>query len=95
MHQGDGNEKLDFTYIDDLVQGIVRIIHDKKAMNQILILHKEGKSLNDMAKIILKEFPNVSLENITRDNLIPERLLIYLKQKFVNYAPEYVLIRVI
>lgn len=92
--KGDGNEKLDFTYIDDLVQGIVKIIHNKKAMNQIFnITYGQGKSLNDMAKIILNEFPNISLENITRDNLIPERgtLDISKARNLIDYKPEYVL----
>ena len=32
---GDGEEKLDFTYIEDLVHGIERVILSKNSKNQI------------------------------------------------------------
>ena len=31
---GDGNDKLDFTYIEDLIEGIAICCHNKKALNQ-------------------------------------------------------------
>ncbi len=33
--QGDGNEKLDFTYIEDLIRGITNVIEHKDSINQI------------------------------------------------------------
>ena len=34
---GDGNEKLDFTYIEDLVNGIVLCCENKNALMKLLI----------------------------------------------------------
>ena len=34
---GNGEEKLDFTYINDLVDGITKCIENEKAINQTLI----------------------------------------------------------
>ena len=35
---GSGNEKLDFTYIDDLVNGIILCCENENAKNETLIL---------------------------------------------------------
>ena len=89
--RGDGEEKLDFTYIGDLVQGIIKVISNKKARNEIFNLtYGEGRSLKVMANIILKEFPNVSLDNVSRDNLVPERgtLDVTKAKNLINYKPD-------
>ena len=89
--KGDGEEKLDFTYIGDLVQGIVRIISNEKSKNNIFNLtYGEGRSLREMAEIILREFPQIELENVVRDNLVPERgtLDISKAKNLLNYEPE-------
>ena len=89
--KGDGEEKLDFTYIGDLVQGIVRIISNEKSKNNVFNLtYGEGRSLREMAEIILREFPQISIENVVRDNLVPERgtLDISKAKNLLNYEPE-------
>ena len=46
---GDGDEKLDFTYIDDLVQGFEKIITSKKSKNEIFnITYGSARSINEM-----------------------------------------------
>ena len=90
--KGDGEEKLDFTYIDDFVQGLVKVINNKKSVNQIFnITYGQGKSLKSMASIILEQFPGISLENVPRDKLVPERgtLDISKARKVLNYEPSY------
>ena len=43
---GDGEEKLDFTYIEDLVHGIERVILSKNSKNQIFnITYGQGRKL--------------------------------------------------
>ena len=89
--KGDGSEKLDFTYIGDLIQGLIKVIDKEKSRNQIFNLtYGEGKSLKDMASIILKEFPEISLENIKRDDLVPERgtLNVSKAKQLLGYKPE-------
>ena len=44
---GDGKEKLDFTYIEDLTDGILNIINNKNSINQIFNLnYGEGREIN-------------------------------------------------
>jgi nucleoside-diphosphate-sugar epimerase len=55
---GDGNDSLDFTYIDDLVQGIVLCIENPAARNQIFNLtYGRARSLNRLAEIVKMHFP--------------------------------------
>ena len=43
-----------------------------------------------MTEIILREFPQIELENVVRDNLVPERgtLDISKAKNLLNYEPE-------
>ena len=55
--QGDGLEKLDFTYIDDLVHGIICAIDSKKALNETFNLtYGNAQPINGLIKILKKNF---------------------------------------
>ena len=87
---GDGKETLDFTYIDDLVDGIQKCITNTNAYNQIFNLtYGKAMSLNDMAKIIQSEFDNIEVIHKERDNLVPKRgtLDITKANKLIDYCP--------
>ena len=87
---GDGSERLDFTFVDDLTNGIIQVIRHPAARNQIFnMTYGESRSLNDLAKIVQREFPDVSLEYVERDKLMPFRgtLSINKVQKMIGYAP--------
>jgi nucleoside-diphosphate-sugar epimerase len=72
--KGDGEERLDFTYIDDLVDGVCRVVADPNSRNQVFNLTcGQGRSLNEMARIIQSEFPGIHVRYIPRDALMPER----------------------
>ncbi len=88
---GDGSERLDFTFIDDLVSGIIQVIRHPAARNQTFnMTYGESRSLNDLAKIVQREFPDISLEYIERDKLMPYRGTLSVKkaQKMIGYAPK-------
>ena len=52
---GSGEEKLDFTYIDDLIQGISKIIGNKKSYNQIFnITYGDGRKIIELVEILKK-----------------------------------------
>ena len=71
---GDGKEKLDFTYIEDLTDGIVNIINNKNSINQIFNLtYGEGKEINEMIEILKKSFPKLKIKRVDRDDLMPYR----------------------
>lgn len=71
---GDGDEKLDFTYIDDLVDGICLAITSEAARNEIFNLTAgKGRSLRDLVTLVLEHFPEIEVEYVERDVLRPYR----------------------
>lgn len=87
---GDGTDALDFTYIDDLVQGLVLTIARKEARNEIFNLTYGGaRTLNQMADIIREQFPGIEVKYQPRDALMPERgtLSIEKAKSLLGYAP--------
>ncbi len=89
---GDGSDKLDFTYIGDLINGIVKIIKTSKSKNKIFNLtHGKARSINDLLKILKKTFPNILIKKIPRDKLMPKRGTLSTKKakKILNYKSEW------
>jgi nucleoside-diphosphate-sugar epimerase len=71
---GDGSDALDFTYIDDVVQGVIRCIARPEARNQIFnMTFGDARSLKQMIDVVREEFPSVSVAFNPRDQLMPER----------------------
>ena len=88
---GDGKDGLDFTYIDDLVQGIILSIIKKDSINQIFnITFGEARSINELAEIVMANFSGVKTHHKERDGLMPERgtLNITKAQKMLGYNPQ-------
>ena len=88
---GDGIEKLDFTYIGDLVQGVCRIISNPSSFNQIFNLtYGEGRSILDMAHLVRDHFSSIDIKNVKRDALVPERgtLDVTKAKTLIGYVPE-------
>ncbi len=90
---GNGKEKLDFTYIDDLCQGIFKIIKNKdKSKNQTFNLtYGSAKSIIDLKKLILNKFQKQNFKNVKRNNLMAIRGTLSIKKakKMINYNPKY------
>lgn len=89
--KGDGEECLDFTYIGDLVDGICRVVGNPNARNQTFNLTcGQGRSLNEMARIIQAEFPGIQVKHIGRDALMPERgtLDVDKARRLIGYNPQ-------
>jgi nucleoside-diphosphate-sugar epimerase len=71
---GDGAERIDFTYIDDLVDGICRAIGSPAAKNEIFNLtNGAARSIKELVGVIREHFPNIQVENVQRDHLMPFR----------------------
>jgi nucleoside-diphosphate-sugar epimerase len=88
---GDGEEKLDFTYIDDLVEGIALVIQQPAARNDIFNLtYGSARSIRDLAAVIEAEFPNVKVDYVERDKLMPFRgtLSVDKARRLLGYAPK-------
>lgn len=72
--QGDGSDGLDFTYIDDVVQGVIEVIGNEKSRDQIFnMTYGEARSLKQMAEIVLEHFPGVEINYVPKDKLMPDR----------------------
>lgn len=90
--QGDGKEKLDFTYIQDLVKGIIKIIQNKNSINKTFnITFGNSRPINDLIKILKSYFPSLEVEYQKRDKLMPKRgtLSNKMAKKTINFKSEW------
>ena len=88
----NGKMKRDFTYIDDLVQGVINILENKNSRNQIFNLtYGQSSSLDDMADILKRHFPDVKINYLPKDKLVPDRgtLSVEKAKELIGYAPQY------
>ncbi|MFH1537402.1 MAG: NAD(P)-dependent oxidoreductase [bacterium] len=88
---GDGEERLDFTYVDDLVDGVIKVIENENSRNEIFnMTYGESRSLNDMAEILKDHFPGLKVNYQPRDKLMPERgtLSVGKARKLIGYEPK-------
>ncbi|RMH56686.1 MAG: NAD(P)-dependent oxidoreductase [Candidatus Hydrogenedentota bacterium] len=93
---GDGNDRLDFTYIGDLVEGIKCVLRSPASRNEIFNLtYGESRTIGQMANILRKHFPNVEIRYLPKDELTPDRgtLSVEKARKLIGYEPKYPLER--
>jgi len=93
---GDGSDRLDFTYIDDLVSGITNTLESENSKNEIFNLtYGESRSIAQMGDILTKYFPDVKIKYLPKDKLMPKRgtLCIDKARKVIGYNPQYPLER--
>ena len=87
---GDGSEKLDFTYIDDLIEGIALAISRPQARNEIFnITYGAARPIQDLVGILQREFGGLKVEFVERDQLMPFRgtLSIEKARRLLGFAP--------
>ena len=90
--RGDGSDSLDFTYVDDLVQGITRVIEDTKARGEVFNLTFGGaRSISQLTEIIESEIPGVRIRHEPADALMPERgtLNVDKARDLIGYDPQF------
>jgi nucleoside-diphosphate-sugar epimerase len=89
---GDGREMLDFTYIDDLVDGICRAIGSPGARNETFNLtYGAARSVADLVEVVRQHFPDLRVEHVERDSLMPMRgtLSVDRAVERLGYAPAF------
>ena len=89
---GDGKDLLDFTYIDDLIQGTILTVEKREAINQTFNLtYGEARSIGEMAEILKAHFDNIKINYNPKNKLTPDRgtLNIDKARKLLNYNPKY------
>ena len=88
---GGGQDKLDFTYIDDLITGICLVIQNPSARNQAFnMTYGSSRSVMDLVNITKEHFTDVEVEFLERDRLTPTRGTMSIKkaQKLLGYSPK-------
>lgn len=89
---GDGEDGLDFTYVKDLCQGILRAMTTPDAHNEVFnITYGAARSLNDLAAMVCDEFPGIEVQHRPRDALMPERgtLNVEKARRLLGYEPAW------
>jgi nucleoside-diphosphate-sugar epimerase len=90
--EGDGSSRLDFTYIDDLVGGILLVIQNEKSRNQTFnMTYGESRSVGQMADILKAHFPDIKINYLPKDKLVPDRgtLSVDKAREMIGYNPQY------
>jgi nucleoside-diphosphate-sugar epimerase len=93
---GDGSERLDFTYIDDLTDGLALVVEKPAARNEIFNLtYGSARSIQELVDIVQRHFPDVQTSYVERDKLMPVRgtLSIGKAVRTLGYAPSHPLER--
>lgn len=89
---GDGTDGLDFTYIQDLVDGLTLAATRPEGANQTFNITFGGaRSLNRLAEMVCAEFPGIKISYQPRDSLMPERgtLSIDKAKALLGYQPKF------
>lgn len=89
---GDGTDALDFTYIQDLIQGVVKAIENPNAINQVFNMTcGQGREIREMAELVKKNFPGINIKYLPKDALMPDRgtLSVEKAKTMIGYAPSY------
>jgi len=86
------NEKLDFTYVEDLANGCIQAATNKKGENNVFnITNGKAESLYKFVKVLSKYFTNIKYKVKKRDSFRPKRGTLSIKKakKLLNYKPKY------
>jgi nucleoside-diphosphate-sugar epimerase len=86
------SDALDFTYIDDLVQGVVLTIARPEARNEIFnITYGASRTVGDLAELVREHFPGLTVIDEPREALMPERgtLSVDKARRLLGYEPAY------
>ena len=86
------DEKLDFTYVEDLAEGTIKAAFDKKGENETFnITTGSGRTILSYAKILRKYFKKVKFKIVSRDKTRPKRGTLSIKKakKLLNYKPKF------
>lgn len=90
--QGDGSDRLDFTCIHDMTDGIIRVIEHEKSKNEIFnMTFGASRSLKNMADIVQEHFPDVTINYMPKDKLMPDRgtLCMDKARDLLGYEPSW------
>ena len=91
---GEGDERVDFSYIDDVVEGVIRAFAKPEGRNEAFnITTGNSRSLKELIDLVREHFPEVDVEYVERDALRPYRgtLSIDKARRLLGYEPQHTL----
>ena len=89
---GDGSDALDFTYIKDLVHGVIQVLTREEAKGEIFNLtYGDARSIGQMAAMIQEQFPQARVRYEPKEALMPDRgtLSVEKARRLIGYNPQY------
>jgi nucleoside-diphosphate-sugar epimerase len=89
---GDGTERLDFSYVDDVAEGVCLAIARPAARNEVFnVTAGQSRSILELVEILRDHFPELEVAFGARDELRPYRgtLSTGKAQRLLGYAPQY------
>ncbi len=93
--QGDGKDREDFTYIDDLIDGVVKVISqpENSIGETFNITAGEARSIGELAFHVKQHFPETIITYSERDKMKPMRgtLSVEKAKRMLGYSPKYTL----
>jgi nucleoside-diphosphate-sugar epimerase len=90
--EGGGSGRLDFTYIEDLVEGMIRALCLEGGLSRTFnITYGNARTIADLASIIKEYIPDVLLEERPAAKEKPKRgtLLIDRAKEFLGFVPQH------
>jgi nucleoside-diphosphate-sugar epimerase len=87
---GDGSDALDFTHVGDFAHGIVCVLTHEESKGELFNLtYGESRSISTVADIITKHFPDVRINYLPKDELVPDRgtLSVEKARRLIGYEP--------
>ena len=87
---GSGEDKLDFTYIEDLVEGISLCCEKETAKNETFNLtYGNSRKINELLEILKHEFKDIKVLYNEKEKFMPERGTLDIKKakKLLGYNP--------
>ena len=88
---GNPNDRLDFTYIDDLTTGVKLCCENEKSKNETFNLTSgESRSIQDLIDVLTSEFNNIKINYEKRDAIMPLRgtLSVDKAKQILGYHPK-------
>ena len=90
--KGTGEEKLDFTYIEDLIEGISLCCEKDEAKNQTFnITYGNSRSIIELINILQEEFSDLEINFEKKEKFMPDRGTLDNSKanRLLNFKPKY------
>jgi len=88
----NGSDRLDFTFVEDIVGGMILAMRHRGSINQIFnMTYGASRSIAELVEIIREEFPTLEVKQAERDRLMPRRgtLSVDRAREIIGYDPRW------